>query len=640
MRIEVLGKGAVDLADGARYGDLVEKLALADVLAVAVGDRILELFRPVEAGQVRLLTFADPDGRRVFRHTAAHVLAQAVKRLYPEAKLAIGPPTEDGFFYDILFADPIGPADLARIGEEMEQVVAEDHPLQRQEISREEALADFQRADEPFKLQLIEALPQDALITTYSQGEFTDLCRGPHLVRTGLIKALRLTSVAGAYFRGNDQGPMLQRVYGTAFPTVEELERHFFLIEEAKRRDHRRLGPELDLFSFHDVAPGFAFWHAKGLILYETLVAFSHSLQQPLGYQEVSTPWIFKTELWETSGHAAHFKDNMFLMEAEDEAFGVKPMNCPGHCLLFKEATRSYRELPLRYAEYGPLTRRERSGTLHGLLRVRGMHQDDTHTFLAPEQIEQVVTEALGLVDAIYQTFAMPIEIHFSTRPEDHMGEEALWDRAESALEAVLQAGGRPYVTDPGEGAFYGPKLDFVATDALGRRWQVATIQLDFQLPIRFDLHYIDREGKEKTPVMVHHAIMGSLERFIGVLVEHFAGAFPRWLAPIQVRVLPISEKEHQAAKELAATLRLDGVRAEVDDRNEKVGWRIRAAEQDKVPYVAVIGQREVEAKTASVRERGGRDLGALGHEAFARKLKDHIAARWPGPGHLVDPAD
>ncbi len=637
MRVEVVGKGAVDLAGGSRYGDLVAQLGVPDVLAVAVGDRVLELFRPVEEGQVRLLTFADAQGRQVFRHTASHVLAQAVKRLYPKAQLAIGPATDEGFFYDILFPEPIGPGDLAAIEAEMAKVVAEDHPLRRDEVSRAQALADFERAGEPFKVHLIEALPEDALITTYNQGEFTDLCRGPHLPRTGLIKALRLTNVAGAYFRGDDQGPMLQRVYGTAFPSAAEMERHFFLIEEAKRRDHRKLGPELDLFSFHDVAPGFAFWHAKGLILYEALVGFSRSLQQPLGYQEVSTPWIFKTELWETSGHSAHFTDNMFLMESEGEAFGVKPMNCPGHCLLFAEATRSYRELPLKIAEYGPLTRRERSGTLHGLLRVRGMHQDDAHIFLASEQLGSVIEETLGLVDTVYATFQMPIEIHLSTRPPSRMGDDALWDQAEAALEAALGEERRAYVVDPGEGAFYGPKLDFVATDALGRRWQVATIQVDFQLPIRFELHYVDRDGKQKTPVMVHRAIMGSLERFIGVLVEHFAGAFPLWLAPVQVRLLPISEAERQAAGTVAKALREGGVRAEVDDRNEKIGYRIRAAEKEKIPYVAVIGQREVEAGTVAVRERGGKDLGTIAQGTFTRDLQERIASRWSGPSQLAD---
>ncbi|MHB1980849.1 MAG: threonine--tRNA ligase [Sulfobacillus sp.] len=637
MRVEVVGKGAVDLAAGSLYADLVAQLGVPDVLAVAVGERVLELFRPVEEGQVRLITFADAQGRQVFRHTASHVLAQAVKRLYPKAQLAIGPATDEGFFYDILFPVPIGTGDLAAIQAEMAKVVAEDHPLKRDEVSRAQALADFGRAGEPFKVQLIEALPEDALITTYNQGEFTDLCRGPHLARTGLIKALRLTNVAGAYFRGDDQGPMLQRVYGTAFPSAAEMDRHFFLIEEAKRRDHRKLGPELDLFSFHDVAPGFAFWHAKGLVLYEALVGFSRSLQQPLGYQEVSTPWIFKTELWETSGHSAHFTDNMFLMESEGEAFGVKPMNCPGHCLLFAEATRSYRELPLKIAEYGPLTRRERSGTLHGLLRVRGMHQDDAHIFLASEQLGSVIEETLGLVDTVYATFQMPIEIHLSTRPPSRMGDDALWDQAEAALEAALGEEGRAYVVDPGEGAFYGPKLDFVATDALGRRWQVATIQVDFQLPIRFELHYVDRDGKQKTPVMVHRAIMGSLERFIGVLVEHFAGAFPLWLAPVQVRLLPISEAERQAAGAVAKALREDGVRAEVDDRNEKIGYRIRAAEKEKIPYVAVIGQREVEAGTVAVRERGGKDLGTIAQGTFTRDLQERIASRWSGPSQLAD---
>ena len=577
---------------------------------------------------MRFLTFADDGGRRVFNHTASHILAQAVKRIWPDAELAIGPAIEDGFYYDILFPQPISTEDLPRILDEMRRVVAEDHPESRRVIGRDEALQIFEGAGEPFKVELIRDLPADAVITMYRQGEFEDLCRGPHLVRTGLVKAIALTSLAGAYWRGDEKRPMLQRIYGTAFPSEQELEHHLWLVEEAKRRDHRKLGPELDLFSFHQVAPGFTFWHKRGLKLYDALVGFSKELQEAQHYQEVATPWIMRFDLWERSGHAQHYRDNMFLIPVEGETFGAKPMNCPAHCLIFGETTRSYRDLPMRLAEYGPLSRYERSGTLHGLLRVRGMHQDDAHIFCTPEQVGSVAAEVLDLVATIYGTLGLPYDVQLSTRPEDHMGAEELWEAAEHGLVEVLEGAGLAYVRAEGEGAFYGPKLDFHVTDALGRRWQCATLQLDFQTPLRFELHYVDRDGQEKSPVMIHRAIMGTIERFLGILIEHFAGAFPVWLAPEQVRVLPITSDEVPYAGEVAARMRRAGLRADVDSRDEKVGFKIRSAQLQKVPYMAIVGKREAASGQVAVRQRGEGDLGPQDLETFIDRVRSEAVTR------------
>lgn len=581
-------------------------------LAVWVNGQTRDLHRPLtEGGQLQFLSFSDSAGRHVFRHSSAHLLAQAVKRLWPEAKLGTGPALEDGFYYDIWLPEPLTEADLPRIEETMRDIVKENHSIQRQELSRDEALALFRERGESFKEEIIQRIPEDAVITAYQQGEFIDLCSGPHLPHTGLIGALKLTQVSGAYWRGDEKNPMMTRIYGTSFPDQESLERHLAQIEEAKLRDHRKLGAQLDLFTFHEEAPGFVFWHPKGHQVYRQLEDFSRRLQAARGYQEVATPWIYRAGLWQRSGHWDHYRDDLFLIERDDELQGVKPMNCPGHCLMFRESTRSYRDLPWRLAEYSPLSRYERSGALHGLMRVRGFHQDDAHLFVRPDQIREEMFGVLDLVDVVYRTFDMPYEVVLSTRPDDYMGELALWERAELELEDVLKARGLKYQINPGDGAFYGPKLDVYAVDSLGRRWQCATVQLDFQLPEKFELEYIDQDGTPKRPVMIHRAILGSIERFLGILVEHYAGAFPLWMAPVQARILPITDKQHQYGHDIAEQLRSRGIRVEVDDRNQKIGYKIREAQVAKIPEMLVVGGRDQENGAVSLRTREDGDVGA-----------------------------
>jgi len=599
-------------------------------LAVRLNGRVLELFRPLEeGGELAVLTFDDEDGRYSYRHTASHVLAQAVKRLFPEAKLGIGPPIEDGFYYDIDVGRPLTPDDLEKIEAEMERIRQEDLPLERFELPREEAIRLMEEKGETYKVELIHDLPPDEVISFYRQGEFVDLCRGPHVASTGRLKHLKLLHVAGAYWRGDETQPMLQRIYGTAFERKQDLEQFLWRREEAKRRDHRRLGPELDLFHFDDVAPGYVFWHPKGTIIYNELVNFSRQLQEGHGYQEVRTPDVMKVELWQRSGHWDYYRENMFLAQQEDTLYGVKPMNCPGHCLIFRSRVRSYRELPLRLAEYGHLSRFERSGALHGLLRVRGMVQDDAHLFITPEQIEDEIAHCLQLVEAVYgRTFEVPYEIDLSTRPEEFMGDPALWDRAEAMLESALNKAGRRYNVAPGEGAFYGPKLDFHFTDSLGRRWQCATVQLDFQMPEKFDLTYVGTDGRPHRPVMIHRAILGTLERFIGVLIEHYAGAFPTWLAPVQVKIMPVSQGHRAYAQEVVDALERRGVRVVLDDRDEKLGYKIRQAQAEKVPYMLVVGDREAAEETVSVRSRDGGDVGSMPLGDFVAAVAREIRER------------
>jgi threonyl-tRNA synthetase len=596
---------------GTRLQDLAPQDA--PVLAALLDGRPVDLARPVDRdGQVVWLSFQDDPGRRVFRHSSAHLLAQAIKRLWPQTKLGTGPALEDGYYYDVEPPVPITAQDLPRIEETMGQIVAENLPIERSEISREEARRLFVERQETFKLEIVERLPDDAVISIYRQGEFVDLCSGPHVPSTGFIGAIRLTNVSGAYWRGDEANPMMTRVYGTSFPSQEDLEQHLARVEEARLRDHRRLGRELDLVQFREEAPGFAFWLPKGVRLYRALEQFSRDLQEPFGYEEVMTPWIYRSELWKQSGHWQNFHDNMFIIARDSEELGVKPMNCPGHCLLFKSETRSYRDLPIKWADYSPLSRFERSGTLNGLLRVRGFHQDDAHLYVRPDQIEEQIFECVRLVDTVARSFDLgQMEIEFSTRPEQYLGTLATWEHAEAELESALKRAGRVYRINPGDGAFYGPKLDFYAIDALGRRWQLSTVQLDYQLPEQFDLHYVDQEGKPRRPVMIHRAIFGSLERFLGILIEHYAGAFPFWLAPEQVRVLPITEGQQAWAERIAADLRTDGVRVSVDARREKLGFKIRAAQTDKVPVMLVAGAREAEAGQVGLRTRQQGDEGA-----------------------------
>jgi len=598
-------------------------------LAAKVDDRLVDLSaRLTEDCQLRILTFADEEGREVFRHTSTHIMAQAVKRLFPEAKLTVGPPLENSFYYDFDLPRPLTPEDLERIEAEMAKIVAADYPIVRQEVDREEAKRFFAERGEDYKVLLVDKIPEDEVVSIYTQGEFTDLCVGPHLPSTGRVKAFKLLSVAGAYWEGNQANKQLQRVYGTSFESKKDLDQYLFQLEEAKRRDHRKLGPELGLFRFEEVAPGFAYWLDKGYKIYRELENWSRSLQAELGYQEVRCPWIVSSKLYETSGHWQHYRQNIFTLKAEDQDFAIKPMNCPNHCVLYRSELRSYRDLPLKVAEYGPLSRFEASGTLHGLLRVRGFHQDDAHLFVRPDQIEEMIREVIGLVDTIYGTLGLQYEIKLSTRPEDFMGEIELWDQAEAALARALEGMGRSYKLNPGDGAFYGPKLDFDVTDALGRKWQCATVQLDFQMPIKFDLTYIGEDGKEHRPVMIHRAIMGTLERFIGILTEHYAGNFPVWMAPVQARVLPITDRHHEYAAQVVARLKAAGLRVENDTRNEKIGYKIREAEVQKIPFILVVGDKEAQAGAVAVRRRGMKDLGPMPLEAFVELVQSEIASK------------
>lgn len=617
-----------------------------EALVARVADRLVDLNRPLGEVAVAgaptpfaLLTAQDAAGLEVYRHTTTHVMAQAVRRLYPRTRLAIGPVIADGFYYDMDVRDAadqpvhLTAEDLARIEAEMVKIVQEDHPVQREVWDRQRARDAFAAADEAFKVEIIDDLPADAEVSVYRQGDFLDLCRGPHLPSTGRIRAFKLLSVAGAYWRGDERRPMLQRLYGTAFPSAKELEHHLWVQEEARRRDHRRLGPELGLFLLRDEAPGFPFWLPKGQSLWRVLEDWSRQLQAAQGYREVSTPILMRSELWERSGHWGHYRENMFTLQRDDEHLAVKPMNCPAHCLLYASETRSYRDLPLRLSEYGQLARAERSGTLHGLLRVRSLHQDDAHLFVAPEQIEGEIAGVLRLVDQVYGTLGMECAVKLSTRPDDFIGEVAIWDAAEASLAAALTAAGKPYALNPKDGAFYGPKLDFDVTDALGRRWQCATVQLDFNFPERFDLWYQGADGARHRPVMIHRAIFGSLERFVGVLLEHFAGAFPAWLAPVQALILPIADRHAAYGQAVLGALRAAGLRAEADDRPEKIGYRIAAAQRQKVPYMLVVGDREVEAGLVAVRARQGGDLGQRPLAAFVEDLRVEVAERRLAPG-------
>ncbi len=618
--IEVNGEVTVK-EQGVRPVDFVGTVP-KNALAAWIDGDVIDLKRPLpHGGQLKWLTFEDSAGQRVFRHSSAHLLSQAVKRLWPEAKLGTGPALDDGFYYDIWLSEPLKEDDLKRIEDTMRAIARDNLEIERIELSREEALSLFRKRHEDLKVQIIERIPEGVVISAYQQGEFIDLCSGPHLPSTGSIQAVKLTNVSGAYWRGDEKNPMMTRIYGTSFPHREALEQHLIRVEEAKQRDHRRLGPKLDLFSFREEAPGFTFWHPKGYQLYRTLEEFSRRLQTERGYDEVSTPWIYRIALWQQSGHWDHYRENMFLMDREDELLGAKPMNCPGHALLFKGALRSYRDLPIRYAEYGPLSRFERSGTLHGLLRVRGFHQDDAHLFVREDQIDQEMFSVLDLVDVVFRAFGLPYEIVFSTRPDDYMGTLTLWNKAEADLEHVLRERGVKYQMNPGDGAFYGPKLDVSAIDSLGRRWQLATIQLDFQLPEKFDLTYVDQDGEEKRPVMIHRAIMGSLERFVGILVEHYAGAFPLWLAPVQAMVIPITDQQIGYANEIRKRLRRYGLRLEVDSRSQTMKYKIREAQIHKIPRMLIVGGRDLENHTVSIRSREDGDMGAKPWPEYCEEL-------------------
>ena len=578
---------------------------------------------------VEILTFDDEDGKKAFRHTTSHILAQAVKRLYPSAKLAIGPSIANGFYYDFDVDFSFTPEILEKIEAEMKKIVKENIPLEQFDLSADEALKLMEEKDEPYKVELIkEHAGKGEKISFYKQAEFTELCAGPHIPDTGRVKAFKLTSIAGAYWRGDEKNKMLQRIYGISFTKQSELTEYLERIEEAKKRDHRKLGKELGLFALRDEAPGMPFFLPNGMILRNTLIDYWHEVHERWGYLEISTPQIMKRSLWETSGHWDHYKDNMYTTVIDGEDFAIKPMNCPGSILVYELEPHSYKELPLRYGELGRVHRHELSGALHGLFRVRCFTQDDAHILLAPDQIRDEVVRISQLFDEVYNLFKLPYTIELSTMPEDHMGTKEEWDKATKSLSDAIESIGKEYTVNEGDGAFYGPKLDFHIEDSLGRTWQCGTIQLDFQLPERFNLEYTGADGEKHCPVMIHRVVFGSVERFIGVLIEHFAGAFPLWLSPVQAVVLPIADRHADRAHEIEAELKKYGIRVKVDDRSEKIGYKIREAQLQKTPYMLVVGDKEVENGTVSVRHRGEGDIGSMELSSLCDRLADEVKTK------------
>ncbi|MGB9804591.1 threonine--tRNA ligase [Desulfofundulus sp.] len=600
-----------------------------EALVASVDGRLVDLNAPLyRDAVVEFHTFEDEPGRDTFRHSAAHVMAQAVKRLFPEVKLAIGPAIAEGFYYDFDAEKPFTPADLERIEKEMQTIVQADLPFKRFEVSREEALERFSAAGEKYKVELINELPEDAVISCYQQGEFVDLCAGPHIPSTGRLKAFKLTSVAGAYWRGDERNKMLQRIYGTAFPKKSQLEEYLFRIEEAKRRDHRKLGAELDLFSIQEEGPGFPFFHPRGMVLRNQLEQFWREEHYKRGYQEIRTPIILNRSLWERSGHWEHYRENMYFTCIDDVEYAIKPMNCPGGILVYKSRLHSYRELPIRLAELGLVHRHELSGVLHGLMRVRCFTQDDAHIFMLPSQIREEIIGVIDLVDYFYGIFGFNYKVELSTRPEKSMGSDEIWEIATTALEEALKARGMKYKVNEGDGAFYGPKIDFHLEDCLGRTWQCGTIQLDFLMPEKFDLTYVGEDGQKHRPVMIHRVVFGSIERFIGILTEHFAGAFPTWLAPVQVRVLPIADRHASYALQVVERLEKENIRVELDARNEKVNYKIREAQAQKIPYMLVVGDREAREGTVAVRQRSRGDEGTQPLEEFVARILEEIRTK------------
>ena len=623
---------AKEYAAGTTLGEAVKQLSNSlakKVLAANVNGELTDLREElVDGSEVAFLTFEDEGGKHTLRHTASHILAQAVKRLWPEAKLAIGPAIDKGFYYDIDMEHTLTPEDLGKIEKEMSRIVKENLPITKSVMPRQEAIDFFKAKNEDYKVELIQDLPEDAVISCYSQGDFIDLCAGPHVASTGKVKAFKLQSIAGAYWRGDEKNKMLQRIYGTAFEKKEELDAYLHLLEEAAKRDHRKLGKELGLFVIKEEGPGFPFFLPKGMALRNELENFWREVHHDFDYEEIRTPIILSKHLWETSGHWDHYRENMYTTIIDDEEYAIKPMNCPGGILVYQNEMHSYRDFPLRYAELGLVHRHELSGALHGLFRVRAFTQDDAHVFMLPDQMQTELIKVIELFDRIYSQFGLKYHVELSTKPDNAMGDDAIWEAATEALRNAIEAKGIPYVINPGDGAFYGPKLDYHIEDSLGRTWQCGTIQLDMNLPERFQIEYIGEDGQKHRPIMIHRACFGSMERFIGILTEHYAGAFPTWMAPVQVKILPISEKHVEYAKELAKQMHRDYVRVEVDDRSEKIGYKIRQAQMAKVPYMLVVGDKEVEEGTVNVRKHGGDELGSVPFEEFFNSIKIEIKER------------
>ncbi len=578
--------------------------------------------------ELNILTFSDEKGKGAFRHTASHIMAQAIKRLYPETKLAIGPSIAEGFYYDVDRETPFTAEDLEKIEEEMKKIVKENLEIKRYTMPREEAIAYFKEKAEPYKVELIEDLPEGEEISFYSQGEFTDLCAGPHLMTTKPVKAFKLTSLAGAYWRGDEHNKMLQRIYGTAFSKKVELDEYLARIEEAKKRDHRKLGREQGLFMMREEGPGFPFFLPNGMVLKNTLLDYWRAIHRRAGYVEISTPIILSRKLWETSGHWDHYKENMYTTVIDEQDYAIKPMNCPGGIMVYQSEPRSYRDLPIRMGELGIVHRHEKSGQLHGLMRVRCFTQDDAHIFMTPDQIKDEIKGVVQLIDEVYSLFGFKYHVELSTRPDNSMGSDEDWEMATDALRSALDDMGLPYVINEGDGAFYGPKIDFHLEDSIGRTWQCGTIQLDFQLPLRFELEYTGADGEKHRPIMIHRVVFGSIERFIGILIEHFAGAFPTWLAPVQVKVLPISDKYLEYGAQVLEELRTAGIRAEIDTHAEKIGYKIRQSRLEKVPYMLIVGQKEEEEHKVSMRSRYDGDAGSMDLAAFIEQVREEIQTK------------
>ena len=634
LKITMKDGSVREVNEGTSILDFVKQVSNSlakKVLAAKVDGETKDLTTILEHDcAVDFLTFEDADGRWALRHTASHILAQAVKRLYKDnnVQLAIGPAIENGFYYDIDMDKQLGEADLQDIEKEMKKIVKENLKLERQEVSRAAALKLFAEKGENYKVELINDLPEDETISLYTQGEFTDLCAGPHVLSTGKVKAIKLQSIAGAYWRGDEHNKMLQRIYGTAFEKQTDLDEYLNMLEEAKKRDHRKLGKELDLFSLHEEGPGFPFFHPNGMIVRNELINYWREVHRRYGYQEIMTPMIMNRKLWEQSGHWAHYAENMYFTKIDGEDYAVKPMNCPGGMLVYKTRQHSYRDLPLRLGELGLVHRHEKSGELHGLFRVRNFTQDDAHLFLTPAQIEEEIQHTIDLFDEVYSTFGLSYTAELSTRPDDSMGSDEIWEKATAALRNALDHRGLKYIVNEGDGAFYGPKIDFHLRDSIGRTWQCGTIQLYMLMPEKFDLTYVGEDGEKHRPVMLHRVVYGSIERFIGILIENYAGAFPAWFAPVQVRILPITDKHADYAYELKKKMFDLGLRVEVDDRNEKVGYKIRESQVKKTPYTLVVGDQEVADQTAAVRKYGEKDSETMSVQAFIEYLQQKVASK------------
>ncbi len=632
MEILLLNGDALEVEEGATCLQAAQKISdglARNAVAAKINGVLCDLSKKLAQGdKLEIVTLKDKEGLEVYRHTCAHVLAQAIKNIYPTCKLAIGPVIDNGFYYDIDFNTPITQDDFAKIESEMNKIIKAKTPIERFELPRAEALKLMKKYKESYKAELINDLPEDAVISFYKQGTFTDLCRGPHLPNTGKIKAFKLVSISGSYWRGNEKNKMLTRIYGVAFAKKDEMDAYFQMLEEAKKRDHIKLGKELKLFALLNEGKGFPFFLPNGMVLKNTLVDFWRDLHRREGYVEIQTPIILTRSLWENSGHWDHYKDNMYTTKIDGEDCAVKPMNCPGGMLVYKNSPHSYKDLPLRVAEMGLVHRHEKSGQLHGLFRVRCFTQDDAHIFMLPEQIKDEIMGVVKLTDRIYKQFGFKYKVELSTRPENSMGSEEDWNTATAALQAALEEMQIEYEINEGDGAFYGPKIDFHLQDSIGRTWQCGTIQLDFQMPQRFELEYVGEDGLKHRPIMIHRAIFGSIERFIGILIEHFAGKFPLWLAPVQVKILPITDRTLPYAEEIAEKLLDLGIRCDVDKRNEKIGYKIREAKMDKVPYVLVVGDKELEEHTVNVNKRGVEEKTTVALDEFISMALAQIAEK------------